>query len=99
MNQGIRANSYLDIARRTTEWLGVDFHPIPVDETAVASRLEDVVWYSECPLPDVNGMGRLAMAQKAHERGFKVILTGEFLDLWKYQTVDVLTRVSSREGI
>ncbi|KAK5682848.1 hypothetical protein LTS12_029201, partial [Elasticomyces elasticus] len=64
-----------DIARRTTEWLGVDFHPIHMDEPAMASRLEDVVWYSECPLPDVNGMGRLAMAQKAHERGLKVVLT------------------------
>lgn len=49
----------------------------------MASRLEDVVWYSECPLPDVNGMGRLAMAQKAHERGLKVVLTGELINLSK----------------
>lgn len=70
-----------------------------MDETAMASRLEDVVWYSETPLPDVNGMGRLAMAQKAHERGFKVVLTGEFLDLLKCQKIDVLTRFSSRGGV
>lgn len=68
----------LDIARRTTDWLGVDFHPIHMDEPAMASTMEDVVWYSECPLADVNGMGRLAMAKKAHERGLKVILTGKF---------------------
>lgn len=82
MNQGFMLTP-LDIARRTTEWLGVDFHPIHMDEQAMASRLEDVVWYSECPLPDVNGMGRLAMAQKAHERGLKVVLTGELINLSK----------------
>lgn len=49
-----------------------------MDETAMASRLEDAIWYTESPLPDVNGMGRLAMAEMAHARGFKVVLTGRF---------------------
>lgn len=64
----------------------------------MASTLEDVVWYSETPLPDVNGMGRLAVAKKAHERGLKVILTGEFPNPLKCQKVDMLTRLSSRGG-
>lgn len=67
------------MAQRTAEWLGVDFQPVPVDEEALASRLEDTVWYSETPLPDVNGMGRLAMAEMAHAKGLKVVLTGKLL--------------------
>lgn len=51
-----------------------------MDEVAMASRLEDTIWHSECPTPDVNGMSRLAMAQVAHDRGIKVVLTGEGSD-------------------
>lgn len=69
-----------DVASRTSTWLGVDLHPVALDEVAMASRFEDVVWFSETPLPDVNGMGRLAMAEQAHAHGLKVILTGEGSD-------------------
>lgn len=66
-----------DIARRTAEWLGVGYHPVYLDEEAIAARLEDTVWYSEIPAANVNGMGRLAVAEAAHAMGKKVILTGE----------------------
>ncbi|GES62463.1 asparagine synthetase [Aspergillus terreus] len=69
-----------DIAQRTAEWLGVDFHPVPIDENAVVARFEDLVWHSEIPLPDINGIGRLAMAETAKAYGIKVILTGEGSD-------------------
>ncbi|KAL5359154.1 hypothetical protein BJX96DRAFT_147878 [Aspergillus floccosus] len=69
-----------DIAQRTAEWLGVDFHPVPIDEDAVVARFEDLVWHSEIPLPDINGIGRLAMAETAKAHGIKVILTGEGSD-------------------
>jgi asparagine synthase (glutamine-hydrolysing) len=55
----------------------VDFHTVHIDEEAIASRFEDVVWYSETPGPNVNGMGRMAVAEAAHANGKKVILTGE----------------------
>lgn len=51
-----------------------------MDEEALASRLEDTIWHSETPTPDVNGMGRLAMAEAAHASGMKVVLTGEGSD-------------------
>ncbi|PWY90451.1 asparagine synthetase [Aspergillus sclerotioniger CBS 115572] len=82
-----------DIARRTAEWLGVDFHPVLLDEETIAARLEDTVWHTETPIPDVNGMGRLALADAAHAAGKRVILTGEGSDehfsgyadfLWSY---------------
>lgn len=69
---------FLDVAQRTADWLGVGFHPVSMDEQSLASRLEDVTWHSESPLPDVNGMGRLAMAERARAAGLKVVLTGQF---------------------
>ncbi|KJK68381.1 Glutamine amidotransferase domain protein [Aspergillus parasiticus SU-1] len=69
-----------DIARRTAEWLGVGYHPVYLDEEAIAARLEDTVWHSETPAANVNGMGRLAVAEAAHAMGKKVILTGEGAD-------------------
>ncbi|KAL1965994.1 hypothetical protein VTN77DRAFT_4934 [Rasamsonia byssochlamydoides] len=69
-----------EIARRTAEWLGVEFNPVPMDEAALAARLEDVVWYSETPTPDVNAMGKLAMSEMVHSKGLKVVLTGEGSD-------------------
>ncbi|KAL4890992.1 hypothetical protein BDV59DRAFT_209333 [Aspergillus ambiguus] len=69
-----------DIAQRTAEWLGVDFHPVPIDEHTIVSKFEDVAWHSENPLPDVNGVGRLTMAETARAHGIKVILTGEGSD-------------------
>ncbi|PYI21695.1 asparagine synthetase [Aspergillus violaceofuscus CBS 115571] len=69
-----------EIARRTAEWLGVDFHAVLLDEETIASRLEDTIWYTETPLPDVDGMGRLAVAEAAHNAGKRVVLTGEGSD-------------------
>ncbi|KAJ5214274.1 hypothetical protein N7449_001443 [Penicillium cf. viridicatum] len=68
------------IARRTAEWLGVDIHLVKMDEEALASRFEDAVWHSEIPLPDLNGMGRLALAEAVHSQGIKVVITGEGSD-------------------
>lgn len=47
-----------------------------VDESALAQRFEDAIWYSETPLPDVNGAVRLALAEAVHASGIKVVLTG-----------------------
>ncbi|KAJ5161820.1 hypothetical protein N7492_007212 [Penicillium capsulatum] len=69
-----------DIAQRTAEWLGIDFHPVHVTEDVIAAKFEDTVWHSEFTMPDTNGIGKLAMAEVAHSHGSKVILTGEGSD-------------------
>ncbi|RYP67284.1 hypothetical protein DL769_005812 [Monosporascus sp. CRB-8-3] len=69
-----------EIARRTAEWLGVDIHFVEMDEEALASRFEDTAWHSEIPLPDLNGMGRLALAEAVHSQGIKAVITGEGSD-------------------
>lgn len=48
-----------------------------MDEEALVARFEDTTWYSELPLPDLNGMGRLALAEAVHSQGIKVVITGE----------------------
>jgi asparagine synthase (glutamine-hydrolysing) len=47
-----------------------------VTEDVMASKFEDTVWHSEIPMPDTNGMGRLAMAEVARSHGIKVVFTG-----------------------
>ncbi|KAE8369554.1 asparagine synthase [Aspergillus caelatus] len=49
-----------DVAQRTADWLGVEYHPIP--------------------FPDLNGLGKLALSEKVHSLGMKVVLTGEGSD-------------------
>ncbi|GAB1197524.1 hypothetical protein APSETT444_006820 [Aspergillus pseudonomiae] len=68
------------IAQRTADWLGVDIQFVKMDEEALVSRFEDAVWHSEIPLPDLNGMGRLALAEAVHAQGIKVVVTGEGSD-------------------
>ncbi|KAL2871493.1 asparagine synthetase B family protein [Aspergillus lucknowensis] len=69
-----------DIAKRTADWIGVNLHPVTMKEDEIAARFEDTVWYTETPIPDVNGMGRIAVGELAHSHGKKVILTGEGSD-------------------
>ncbi|KAF4457023.1 asparagine synthase [Fusarium austroafricanum] len=68
------------IARRTADWLGVDIQFIKMDEEALAAKFEDATWHSEVPLPDLNGIGRLALAEAVHAQGIKVVVTGEGSD-------------------
>ncbi|KAJ0358001.1 hypothetical protein COL154_009552 [Colletotrichum chrysophilum] len=68
------------VAHRTAAWLGVDIHMVKMDEEALVARFEDTVWNVEVPLPDLNGMGRYALAEAVHKQGIKVVITGEGSD-------------------
>jgi len=50
-----------------------------MDEENLAKRFEDAVWFSEFPFPDLNGLGKLALAEKVHSLGMKVMLSGTFI--------------------
>ncbi|KAL5333610.1 hypothetical protein BJX70DRAFT_54866 [Aspergillus crustosus] len=69
-----------DIAQHTADFLGIKYNTIQVTEEILANRLEEVVWNSESFLADINGSGKLAMAEVAHSAGFKVVITGEGSD-------------------
>lgn len=47
-----------------------------MDESAIAANFEDTAWHSEAPNPDANGIGKLAMSEVVHSKGFKVVITG-----------------------
>lgn len=65
---------------------------MPVTEDLIVSRFEDAIWHSEVPLPDTNGIGRLAMAEEANSHGIKVILTG--LSLYILLTMFLILKFS-----
>ncbi|KAI9730897.1 MAG: hypothetical protein M1834_005615 [Cirrosporium novae-zelandiae] len=69
-----------DVARRTAEFLGLDFCTVYMDEETIASRIEAAVWHSETLCPGSNGPGRLAVSELARSKGLRVILTGEGSD-------------------
>ncbi|KAL4876199.1 hypothetical protein BJY04DRAFT_223283 [Aspergillus karnatakaensis] len=69
-----------DVAQRTADFLGVKFTPIHVTEEVLAERFEQVIWNSETFMPDIHGCGKLALAEAAHNAGFRVVLTGEGSD-------------------
>ncbi|KAF7629463.1 asparagine synthetase [Aspergillus flavus] len=69
-----------DVAERTATWLGANCHLVPVDEAVLAAGFEDTIWFSESPLPDLCGVGKLALAEAVHKEGIKVVLTGEGAD-------------------
>ncbi|KAI9367282.1 hypothetical protein BJX61DRAFT_551554 [Aspergillus egyptiacus] len=69
-----------DVAQRTADFLGAHSHLVPVTESVLAEGFEDTIWFSESPLPDLCGIGKLALAEAAHSKGIKVVLTGEGAD-------------------
>ncbi|KAM3432661.1 hypothetical protein MY4824_006398 [Beauveria thailandica] len=69
-----------EVAQRTADWLGARFHPVYMDEHALATRFEDAAWHSENPFADVNGICKLALSEKVRSLGLKVVITGEGSD-------------------
>lgn len=52
------------------------FHP------DISERLGNVVYYSEYPLKETYNTASLALSEAAHEKGIKVVLSGEGADEW-----------------
>jgi len=55
-------------------------HELAFDETEIASRLRDVVYYSECPLKETYNTASLALSKTTRDAGVKVVLNGEGSD-------------------
>lgn len=70
----------VDIATRTSEFLGVKQYKQIMTEEAFASRFEDATWHCEHHNPDLNFVGKFALSELPRELGFKVVLTGEGAD-------------------
>lgn len=68
------------IAERTAEFLNVGFHKLDVTEDSLLANLEEVAYHSELPQVNLNGVAKFMLSAFAHEKGYKVVLTGEGSD-------------------
>ncbi|KAF2826988.1 glutamine-hydrolyzing asparagine synthase [Ophiobolus disseminans] len=68
------------IARRTAEWLGVKMHHVEMTEEKFAANIEDAVWHNEVAVKDLGTVGKYMLSRLTHDRGIKVVLTGEGAD-------------------
>ncbi len=62
------------------DFLGVEHHRIEVDDAAIAKHFPRVIWHAEAPLLRTAPVPMYALSRLVHERGMKVVLTGEGAD-------------------
>jgi len=60
--------------------LGTEHHEICIDDQAIASRMEAMVFHCECPVKESFNTCALALAEEARVSGVKVVLGGEGAD-------------------
>ncbi|KAL0576097.1 hypothetical protein V5O48_005871 [Marasmius crinis-equi] len=81
------------VAKRMADSIGADLHLITPSEADLVNHFEQSVYHVEGPVHSMNGAGKLMLSEYVHDRGFKVILTGEGSDevfagysfyLWDY---------------
>lgn len=69
-----------EIARRTAQFLGVNFHKTHMSEQVLADNFEEATWHNEHTMPDLNYIGKFVLSKAPREHGVKVVLTGEGAD-------------------
>ena len=87
-------------AAEAAAMLGSPLFTTVVDQAAIAAAYPELVRAAECPVLDTSCAALLRLAQAVHERGYKVVLTGEGADealagyVWyKAQSwIDAITR-------
>ncbi|KAL0570486.1 hypothetical protein V5O48_011474 [Marasmius crinis-equi] len=81
------------IAKRMADFIGAEQHLVIPSEADLVNHFEQSVYHVEGPVHTMHGAGKLLLSEYVHERGFKVILTGEGSDeifagysfyLWDY---------------
>ncbi|KAH0359192.1 asparagine synthase, partial [Aureobasidium melanogenum] len=69
-----------EIARRTAQFLGVNFYKTHMSEQVLADNFEEATWHIEHTMPDLNYIGKYVLSKAPREHGIKVVLTGEGAD-------------------
>ncbi|MCB1014221.1 MAG: asparagine synthase (glutamine-hydrolyzing) [Acidimicrobiales bacterium] len=73
--------SELPAALEVADTLGLDLTPVPFPAPALLDDWAVATWHAEAPVvTHVNGLPFRRLAQAAHERGVKAVLTGEGAD-------------------
>ena len=68
------------IAREMAERAGAEFTMIPVNQTSLASDLEDALWHNENFFINAGSAAKFALSRAVRDAGYKVVLTGEGSD-------------------
>ncbi|WP_227651546.1 asparagine synthase-related protein, partial [Klebsiella pneumoniae] len=64
------------IAKRTADFLGVDFKPMHASEQMLVDNFEQAVWAIEQPANDLNFVGKYMLSRFVSGQGYPVVLTG-----------------------
>ncbi|KAL8679552.1 MAG: hypothetical protein Q9186_004172 [Xanthomendoza sp. 1 TL-2023] len=69
-----------DLAQRTSDWLGVDFQMVEMNESKLAANFEDAVWYDEQTHIDLAFVGKHMLSKLTRDTGLKTVLSGQGSD-------------------
>ena len=70
------ANKIEDVAKRTSDWLGVDFQTADMTESVFADNFEDATWYDEQIHTDLGFVGKHVLSKVTQDSNLKTILSG-----------------------
>ena len=65
-----------DVACRTAQSLGVNFHEVVVDEEQLAADFEEATWYCEQHYFDLGFVAKHTLSRFTEHVGLKVVLNG-----------------------
>ncbi|KAJ6535202.1 putative asparagine synthase [Mycena vulgaris] len=68
------------IAHRTAAFIGAEENMVHVRETELVAVLEETMWHVEQPIWSFHGPGKFLLSKFVHEKGYKVVLSGEKAD-------------------
>lgn len=68
--------NHLDVAARTAQSLGVNFHEVVVDEEQLAADFEEATWYCEQHYFDLGFVAKHTLSRFTEHVGLKVVLNG-----------------------
>ena len=66
--------------RQMAEAIRLDHHDVAFDGSEVASRLEPVIYHTECPVKETYDTACMALSKTAKANGVSVVLTGQGAD-------------------
>lgn len=74
--QGYKGRDERDVAKRFAKEKGLIYHEIELDVNDFRNNLDEYIPKIDEPVFDVSSMSQYALYKKAHELGFKVLLSG-----------------------
>ena len=68
------------LAQQMAELAQARFHPVPVDQAALAAHFADATWHCETLSVNTHGVAKYLLSRAVRDAGLKVVLTGEGSD-------------------